>query len=535
MMNGPYNQITPASAEGTAALDRAWLEALPDACVVVDCLGTVVAANENWRRISEEAAGAFDVGVGGNFLKACGTVPGLEAFRVEAERLVAGEQGGRAAAEYALASGSSVRWYFVTAVSMSGGALVSQRDITRRKLAEESSHRLADQRLAEQRYYEDLLANVPAVVWEGACRSDGTGLRMRFVSRHAEHLLGFAAADWLKGEDFFTEITHPDDRPRVAAELAQLIRDGSDGLVACRWVGRDGRTLWVESRVTALRDARTGGVGVRGVTTDVTSRRDWEESLQQRNAELAALAKSLARSNEELDQYAYVTSHDLKAPLRGIANLSNWIEEDLGPAVTEDAHRQLEMLRGRVHRMEALIEGILAYSRVGRVRVKPELVAVGKLLKDIVDLVAPPPGFAVDVAPGMPTLIAERTRLQQVFMNLIANAIKHHHDPGRGRVTIAARDVGTCYEFSVTDNGPGIDPAYHRKVWVIFQTLRARDRVEGTGVGLSLVKKIVEDQRGVVRLESRAGQGSTFSFTWQKDVRTVRPEADAHRGVPHGT
>jgi signal transduction histidine kinase len=125
----------------------------------------------------------------------------------------------------------------------------------------------------------------------------------------------------------------------------------------------------------------------------------------------------------------------------------------------------------------------------------------------------------------MPVVVGERMRLQQVFMNLIANAIKHHGRQDGAWVKVSARDIGECYEFSVADNGQGIARAYHEKVWQIFQTLRPRDEVEGTGVGLSLVKKIVEEQGGSVQLESDEGCGAVFSFTWQKDVRAVRAEA----------
>jgi signal transduction histidine kinase len=115
----------------------------------------------------------------------------------------------------------------------------------------------------------------------------------------------------------------------------------------------------------------------------------------------------------------------------------------------------------------------------------------------------------------MPTVTSEKLRLQQVFMNLVGNALKHH-DKSAGRIDIGWRDAGEKYEFSVTDDGPGIDPKYHDKVFVIFQTLQPRDKVESTGVGLSLVKKIVEDAGGTVSLESAPGAGSTFRFTWPK-------------------
>jgi PAS domain S-box-containing protein len=230
------------------------------------------------------------------------------------------------------------------------------------------------------------------------------------------------------------------------------------------------------------------------------------------------LIKALERSNAELDQFAYVASHDLKAPLRGIANLSQWIEEDLAEAMTPETREQMNLLRGRVHRLEGLIDGILQYSRAGRVRTKPEPVDVGRLLKEVLELLSPPPGARVELAPELPTLHTERVPLQQVFLNLLGNALKHsqREDP---HVSVSVRATGDGYEFSVRDNGPGIAPEYHERIWGIFQTLERRDKVEGTGIGLSVVKKIVESRGGRAWVESTPGAGATFRFFWPTTAR----------------
>jgi signal transduction histidine kinase len=222
---------------------------------------------------------------------------------------------------------------------------------------------------------------------------------------------------------------------------------------------------------------------------------------------------ALERSNKELDQFAYVASHDLKAPLRGIANLTQWLEEDLGDRVTGTSLEHMKLLKGRVARMEALIDGILSYSRAGRTQEKPVRVDVGKLLSDSIELLAPGEGIEIVVKPGMPTIETERVPLQQVFMNLLSNAIKHTKRPG-AHVEVAATPRDEWYEFSVSDNGTGIAPQYHERIWQIFQTLAPRDKVEGTGIGLSVVQKIVEARGGRAWLESEPGTGTTFYFTW---------------------
>ena len=245
------------------------------------------------------------------------------------------------------------------------------------------------------------------------------------------------------------------------------------------------------------------------------------QELERSTRRRERLIRQLERSNKDLDQFAYVASHDLKAPLRGIANLASWIAEDLAASMTDDTREQMGLLRGRVHRMEALIDGILQYSRAGRVRTAPEPVDTSALVADVIELIAPPDGTRIIVADDLPKMLAERVPLQQVFMNLIGNAVKYGRR-GTGPVEVRVSsmeepgdpDAPHLYRFSITDNGPGIASQYHDRVFGIFQTLQSRDQVEGTGIGLSVVKKIVEGQGGRVWVESAEGEGATFHFTW---------------------
>ena len=229
--------------------------------------------------------------------------------------------------------------------------------------------------------------------------------------------------------------------------------------------------------------------------------------------ELARLTAELERSNAELDQFAYVASHDLKAPLRGISNLSQWLAEDLEDKLDDQTREYIELLQGRIHRMEALIDGLLSYSRAGRVREEPEPVDVGELAREVVDLLHPPEGLEVALQPDLPTLLTERLPLQQVLHNLLSNAVKYGREEG-ARIAVEGRRENGAWEFSVQDNGPGIGPRYQERIWGMFQTLQPRDEVEGTGIGLALVKKIVVSRGGQVGLESEEGSGARFWFTW---------------------
>ncbi|MFO0746272.1 MAG: GAF domain-containing protein [Myxococcota bacterium] len=190
------------------------------------------------------------------------------------------------------------------------------------------------------------------------------------------------------------------------------------------------------------------------------------------------------------------------------------IEDDLGPAMSDEM-QTLEFLRSRVARMEALITGILDYSRVGRTVSQREDIDVTALVIETVELITLPPGARVEIDPGLGVLHVEKALLQQVFLNLVGNALKHARRAD-ARVHISGREAPHHWEFAVRDNGPGIAPQFHARVWGLFQTLEVRDKVEGAGIGLATVKKIVETHGGTVRIESDGVSGSTFYFTWPK-------------------
>lgn len=253
-----------------------------------------------------------------------------------------------------------------------------------------------------------------------------------------------------------------------------------------------------------------------------TERREHQAALNRALGDLAAVLRErdrtrreLERSNRDLDEFAYAASHDLRAPLRGIANLAQWIEEDLGPSAGKDTRQQLELLRGRVQRMETLIDDILKYSRAGRSLDPPRNVPVAELLAESIEMLAPAKSVSIKIVTPMPILLTERTHLQQVFLNLLSNAIKHAQRRDV-HIEISAEDQGEFVRFVVADNGPGIAPQYQERIWGMFQTLASRDQVEGTGIGLATIKKLVERRGGRVGVESAEGQGARFFFLWPK-------------------
>ncbi|GAA4337517.1 sensor histidine kinase [Flaviaesturariibacter amylovorans] len=230
---------------------------------------------------------------------------------------------------------------------------------------------------------------------------------------------------------------------------------------------------------------------------------------------LHANFSELKRKNAELDQFAHIVSHDLKSPLRGISNVVSWIEEDHHEELPPKVQEYMALVKGRLERAEHLISGILTYARIGREQQARETVVVRELLEEVLENQPVRPGLRVEFAHNLPLLFTERLPLYQVFANLVSNAVKYH-DKTEGHIRVYHRETEQQFVFFVNDDGPGIDPAYHRKIFQIFQTLQEKESFESTGVGLAIVKKILDARQETVEIQSAAGSGTTISFTWKK-------------------
>jgi light-regulated signal transduction histidine kinase (bacteriophytochrome) len=244
--------------------------------------------------------------------------------------------------------------------------------------------------------------------------------------------------------------------------------------------------------------------------------------VRQRNAvaaELARYTRELEAKNNELESFAYIASHDLKAPLRAIGHLAGWIGEDIAATANPDAMANLTLLQARVARLQMLLDGLLVYSRVGHTQTPVEDVDVAAVVHDIVTILSPPPGFSVTCEGEMPVIRTRLMPIHVVLTNLISNAIKHH-DRSAGSVTVAMQVTGGVAEFRVSDDGPGISPQFHDRIFGIFQTLASRDETETSGIGLAIVKKKVQLNGGEIHVESvPPARGTTFAFTWTIEPR----------------
>lgn len=404
----------------------------------------------------------------------------------------------------------------VTSIAIAVLAAWQQRA---RRAAEASAREIAAA-LEEVERQRALLDLVVAQSRDGIMMADRQGVLRLFNPAAAElHGLPRAATaeDWrlvhwasLDGTPLSLE-----DTPLYRAINGDEVRDG-------RWLvqGPDGTRRSLGGTATPLRgpDGRPAG-GVLIV-------RDESDRLRgERDREY--LISALEHTNAELEQFASVASHDLKAPLRGVSQLAKWLEEDLGPSLSVEQRHNIELLQGRVRRLGALVDGILSYARAGASPMPLVSVDVRALLAEVVTLLAPPPGAQVTLPSACPPLFTERVQLQQVFLNLVGNALKHGGAP-RAMVSIRAVAAAGFVEFSVEDNGPGIPSADQDRVWEMFHTLASKDKKETSGIGLAVVRKLVLAHGGRVWLDSAPGRGATFSFTWPE--RPLSELGDLGRG-----
>lgn len=338
----------------------------------------------------------------------------------------------------------------------------------------------------------DLVFNtVPVRIWYKDDKN-----RILRLNADAADSMGMAVAD-AEGADTYE--LFPSMAAKYHKDDLEVINSGKPLLnIIEEYTPRDGEVGWVRTDKVPYIDPSNGARHIVVVSQDITEQMQAQQDLR--------------RTNQDLDDFAYVASHDLRAPMSGIETLTEWIEEDLGDDVSEETRENLQLLRSRVQRMDRMLSDILDYSRAGRSHAETSEVDCEQLVDDVISWIDCG-DFKVSADPGLPTIHAAPTSLQQVFQNLITNAIKHH-DKDTGHIRIACNQDDDYASFSVIDDGPGIDESYREQIFKMFETLARRDDVEGTGIGLSIVERLVESMGGQIAVnDSPYGRGSAFQFT----------------------
>ncbi len=320
--------------------------------------------------------------------------------------------------------------------------------------------------------------------------------------------LGYKQGEFPRTLQAWESIIHLDDYHDVICHKEEYIRDNKPYDTEYRVRRKDGKYLYWTDCGTILFDKEGKPKRMIGVCSDITNRRESEQKQQK-------LLEQLKKANDELKSFAYIASHDLKAPLRGVKVLADWLCDDYADKLGTDGKEHVELLVSRVNRMQNLINGILQYSGIGRIDEHINEIDIGQVIADVIDSISPPDNIKIIVDKQMPVIIYEKTRIIQVFQNLISNAVKYM-DKEEGIIRIDFNENEEFWQFSINDNGPGIKQEYFEKIFQMFQTLLPRDQFESTGVGLPVVKKIVELYGGRIWVESQVGKGSSFLFTIPK-------------------
>jgi len=385
-------------------------------------------------------------------------------------------------------------------------------DITLARVNEqlERAHRVAQERL------ERIVATAPGAV-NSYCRdAEGRG-RFVFASPAIRDLLGIDAATLVERRIDLIELVHPDDRGAVDRSLRESADLGSAWLATFRVPYARGGERCVEAHSMPVREA-DGGIVWHGFLIDITERRRAEQEIRSLNIELehrvAERTSELEAKHREMESFTYSVSHDLKAPLRGIDGYSRLLESDHAGTLDEEGRFFVATIRKATAHMGALIDDLLAYSRVERGRPRLGPVETAPIIASVLDGVAAQVadgGIALrsQVDPGL-SAVGERDGLVLALRNLLDNAIKFTAGRADRRIEIGARRAHGNALFWVRDNGPGFDMRYHDRIFEIFQRLHRAEDFPGTGVGLAIVRKAVERMQGKVWAESTQGAGATF-------------------------
>ena len=356
----------------------------------------------------------------------------------------------------------------------------------------------------------DLLKEAIACSSSGITIADLTlpGQPLVFINKAFEKITGYSSEESMGKNCRFLQ---GDDREQPERTIIQqAIQKGEHCEVVFRNYRKDGSMFYNELYLAPITNSDGETTHFIGIQNDVTERMEFENERTQ-------LMQRIIQSNEELEEFAHFISHDLRAPLRGIHSLATLLLEGQNTAKSSEDEEILNLMIYSVERMHNLIENLLEYARTGKTKDPIVDSPLADILDEIQSLLSPPDSITISYDRELPSLTGQRTLIAQVFQNLISNAIKYN-DKEAGSIDICFEADDDHYHIAVKDNGPGIAPKYHKKIFGLFERLETDQNVESTGVGLALVKKITEQHGGRVSIESEFGQGSTFIVSWPTSI-----------------
>jgi len=315
---------------------------------------------------------------------------------------------------------------------------------------------------------------------------------------------------------------HPDDVEKVMEEIMSVINSDNESLYEgyYRYIKQDGSIAQVFDRGYVIRDGKGNPIRMIGAMRDITILKQNESHLKELNKQLVQRADELAATNAELEQFAYIASHDLQEPLRMVTSFLKLLESRYSDKLDDVAKQYIDFATDGAVRMRQLILDLLQYSRVGRDGFDRIEIDMNELISDVLSLNASllKDSDAKVTWDSLPMIKAARTPIVQLFQNLIHNAIKYRRINETPQIHIRAIETPDHWQFSINDNGIGIDSRYYDKIFIIFQRLHGRDEYTGTGIGLAICKKIIDNHFGKIWVESVVGEGSTFYFTIAKKI-----------------
>ena len=369
------------------------------------------------------------------------------------------------------------------------------RDISQRKVLE-------NELKSREQLFSTFVNAAPVMMWMLDSSNKPVIFNDTWLNFHGHSLNQELASEW-DGRKI-----HPNDRNRVMTEYIEALANHWELDQEYRLQDCDGRYYWFRE-IGVPYETNNIYQGFIGICLDITERKESEQKLTH-------YTKDLERSNAELEQFAYIASHDLQEPLRMVSSYTQLLARRYQDKLDDDANEFIAFAVDGANRMQTLIQDLLAYSRVGKrkqtlkpIELKPVLQSVINSLKILIE----ESGATIDLPESLPQINADQSQLQQLFQNLISNAIKYRNELRPCIIDITLTKINDMWQFSIQDNGIGIETNFFERIFVIFQRLHGKEKYSGTGIGLAVCKRIVEGHGGEIWLDSEFGKGSTFYFT----------------------